>query len=97
MIKREYIESAVFCQKMVEALHNLPGFENNNLAELVIEEVVKTLGGSLIYIPKSPEVIRNKRNAMIANDFDGTNHIELARKYQLSVPYIYEILKKQRG
>lgn len=53
-------------------------------------------GGEQIYIPRGKELERALRDKAIWNDYDGRNHNELARRYKLSIPQIYNIIESQR-
>lgn len=48
--------------------------------------------GQQIYIPKPEGAFRQLRDARIRSEFDGVNHVGLARRYGLSVSRIREIL-----
>lgn len=54
-------------------------------------KLARTIGGSTIYIPKSDSFLRPVRDLNIKKDFNGYNHLELARKYNLSERWILEI------
>lgn len=49
-------------------------------------------GGSVIYIPKGTLKHLNARNKLIKAEFTGNNHTELAKKYGLSVQWVYKIV-----
>lgn len=69
-------------------------------AEQIAHEVTHQLntswGGSMFYVPKHSSWHAHQRDLAIYNEFNGINHAELAEKYKLSVPYIYEITKRIR-
>lgn len=48
-------------------------------------------GGASIYIPKADTLIRPIRDKKIKEEFNGYNHLQLAKKYNLSVRWIREI------
>ncbi len=58
-----------------------------------IEEICNMYGGLQIYIPSARRFVRNK----IRQEFTGSNHVELARKYKMSVRQIYKILEASSG
>lgn len=70
-------------------------------AEQIAHEIAHQLnqnwGGSMFYVPKFNAWQAHKRDLAIWQDFNGRNHTELAQKYGLSVPYIYEILARIRS
>ena len=50
-------------------------------------------GGQLIYFPKNQGGKLDERDKQIYAEFNGKNHQELARKYNLAVQQIYKIVK----
>lgn len=54
--------------------------------------LVETFPGHAIHIPRKGKSIMTQK--LIKRDFNGNNQIELAVKYDLSIAYIYRILKK---
>lgn len=50
-------------------------------------------GGQLIYIPKNQGGKLDERDKQIYAEFNGSNHFELAKKYDLAVQQIYKIVK----
>lgn len=59
-----------------------------------IENLIKLAllaGGAKLYIPKAESLIRPVRDLRIKSEFSGYNHLELAKKYNLSESWIREI------
>jgi Mor family transcriptional regulator len=56
--------------------------------------VEKVGGGHPIYIPKLAEVKRKIRDAEIYKKYNGKNHTELAREFDLSDTQVKRIIKK---
>lgn len=54
-------------------------------------KLAELVGGSTFYIPKSESFFRPVRDLRIKQDFNGYNHAELAKKYNLSERWIREI------
>lgn len=54
-------------------------------------KLAELVGGSTFYIPKSESFYRPVRDLRIKQEFNGCNHIELAKKYKLSERWIREI------
>lgn len=50
-------------------------------------------GGQLIYFPKNQGGKLDERDKQIYAEFNGRNHHELAKKYDLAVQQIYKIVK----
>lgn len=53
-------------------------------------------GGSMIYVAKHNPWQAHERDLQIWGEFTGNNHHELALKFGLSLPYIYEIIARMR-
>jgi len=68
---------------------------HKELAEIIgIENFIKLakiLGGKTVYIPKADSFLRPARDINIKKEFNGYNHAELAKKYNLSERWIMEI------
>ena len=60
----------------------------------IAQTIAKNWGGELIYIPRNLVLLLSERDRKIFNEFDGSNHRELARKYQVSMQWVYKIVKK---
>lgn len=62
----------------------------------IAHKLCREYGGAAIYVPKDDEFTREARNQAIWAEFDGTNQIELAAKYDLTVMQIYKITNAMR-
>jgi Mor family transcriptional regulator len=51
-------------------------------------------GGQHIYFPKDVSYKVSQRDQQIFAEFNGSNHAELARKYDVSAVWIYRVVKK---
>lgn len=58
-------------------------------------ELVKTFGGSSIYIPQMREVTKMRVYRKIAEEFDGANIKALASKYEVSESTVYNVVRDQ--
>src|SRR3989344_5097091 len=65
-------------------------------ASAVTEHISEHWGGHLIYIPKALRFRRLIKYQEIFRKYNGRNILELSRKYGLSVPRIYQIIKEER-
>lgn len=57
--------------------------------------LAKESGGMRIYVPKFEKLIRARRDARIRAEFNGVNHRELARKYDLTETWVREIVARK--
>lgn len=60
----------------------------------VASHIAQSWGGEVIYIPRNLILLLSERDRKIFNEFNGTNHRELARKYNVSMQWIYQIVKR---
>lgn len=54
-------------------------------------KLAEVIGGATVYIPKPESLTRPVRDARIREQFNGYNHLELAREYGVSVRWIYQL------
>lgn len=64
------------------------------LAMSVSKVFIEDFGGEVIYVPKRILLPLSGRDWAIYNEFTGDNHKALARKYNVSVAWVYQILKR---
>ena len=64
------------------------------LAVSISKAFAEDFGGEVIYIPKGILLPLSGRDLAIYNEFTGDNHNELARKYKVSVAWVYKIIKR---
>lgn len=77
-------------------------FEGNGMSKEKATEVAfsigddlcKEFGGEQIYMPKNKDHKTMLMQHSLFKEFNGTNQAELGRKYGISVPHVYRILKK---
>lgn len=65
-----------------------------NLGMIVAMKISHAWGGLSVYMPKALELFACEREKQIYNEFNGTNHAYLAKKYGLSIQWIYKIIKR---
>jgi Mor family transcriptional regulator len=72
----------------------------SDVAGLLGDEVAarfsSEFGGGLIYLPKGRVFRSSRMRRQIWEAFTGANHAELARQFDVSLPYIYSVLAKER-
>ena len=69
-------------QKKIAELVGMGGFRN----------LVRTFGGTSIYIPKVESLEKTVRDQRIREEFDGSNYKELAMRYGLTETWIRSIV-----
>jgi len=53
--------------------------------------LTEVIGGATVYIPKSESVVRPIRDARIKEEFNGCNHLELAKKYGVTERWVQQL------
>lgn len=81
--------------KVVLEEKQIPPDQAEEIAVIIYEKISSEWGGSMLYIPKSTNNLLCRRNEKILSEFDGANHAELARKYHVSVQWLYALLRKK--
>lgn len=74
--------------------------EPERAAEIGIEvadEMRADWGGQALYFPKGCAMDISRRDRELFERFNGTNHDELAREYNLSVIHVYRVVKAVRS
>lgn len=72
---------------------NIPNEQAQVFSKKLSRHLTDNWGGQLIYIPKNQGGKLDERDKQIYAEFNGKNHFELARKYDLAVQQIYKIVK----
>ncbi|MEW8522511.1 MAG: Mor transcription activator family protein [Candidatus Thiodiazotropha endolucinida] len=82
------------------AIHREMTTLDDTLIARITRELVDRMrhiwGGQLIYFPKGDSLEVAARDIQMYADFNGHNHDELARKYQLSIQQVYKRLRLVR-
>ena len=65
-------------------------------AQDVIVVIAHHLGGRSIYLPRDDRLKRAIRDSLIYREFDGANHLALAKRTGLTKTQIYNIIDRQR-
>lgn len=65
-------------------------------AQDLIMVIAHHLGGRAVYLPRNDKLKRAVRDSSIFRAFNGTNHLELAKKTGLTIGRIYVIIEAQR-
>lgn len=58
------------------------------------EQLRKTFGGELIYVSKGRDVNSTLKHHEVFKGFNGNNHRQLAKQFDITVPHVYRIIKK---
>ena len=77
---------------IVQASAKISSEQAEQVAYELASAMTKHWGGSMLYVPKTDPNKVIKRNRAIWDDFTGNNHHQLAQKYDLATPTVYQIL-----
>lgn len=69
----------------------------DHVSREVVQRMASHWGGQNIYFPMGLSVKLSARDHQLFDEFDGTNHGELARKYGVSLQWVYKIVKQVRA
>lgn len=58
-------------------------------------KLTEAIGGATVYIPKPEALTRPVRDARIKAEFNGWNHVELARKYDVTDRWVRRLCGPQ--
>ncbi|MFP1892808.1 Mor transcription activator family protein [Lonsdalea quercina] len=68
----------------------------DQIGEAVASRMMQVWGGQNVYFPMGMAWRVSQRDQEIFNDFNGKNHHDLARKYGVSLQWIYSVVKRVR-
>lgn len=54
-------------------------------------KLAEIIGGATVYIPKADSLVRPVRDARIKDEFNGYNHLELAKRYNVTERWVRQI------
>lgn len=83
-------------QHIAVALTELAALEAENAEQLgreIADRMAGHWGGQNIYFPMGLSYKLSQRDHVIFAEFDGVNHSDLARKFGVSLQWIYKIVK----
>jgi len=66
------------------------------IAHIASENIRKSWGGMMVYIPKGKVYELNSRDQKIWDDFTGSNHHQVCKKYDISLQWLYKVIAIQR-
>lgn len=69
----------------------------NHVGSQIARNIAESWGGQTVYIQKGMGMFAHERDLQIYKEFSGNNHAELARKYKISMQWVYVIVKKMQA
>jgi Mor family transcriptional regulator len=73
--------------------HQIPAETAKKVAKSLVDHMRVTWGGSMLYFPKGNALDISDRDQALYDDFTGSNHDDLVRKYSLSLQAVYKIIR----
>lgn len=80
-------------QVLIESI-NLDSVAAENVGQAIANRMMRNWGGQSIYFPKGISGKVSERDYQIYSECDGRNYAELAKKYNLTLQWIYKIVKR---
>lgn len=68
---------------------------SSTLADNVMKNLTAMFGGEAVYFKKNTRKTVSDKKEKIKQEFNGSNQVELARRYNLTLVRIYKILKEK--
>lgn len=81
----------------LKALLKLNAYQAEEIGSHIAKRMSAHWGGQNIYFPMNLSNKISQRDTQIYKEFNGTNHSELARKYGVSLQWIYKIIKSRKN
>jgi len=82
---------------LFERCGGLSGEKATDLAWDTAEYMAAHWGGLNIYFPKGTHIYKSRRARQIWEQFNGRNHDDLARKHDVSVQWVYTLIRKMQA
>lgn len=80
-------------QVLIESM-NIDSASAENAGQAIADRMMRNWGGQSIYFPKGISGRASERDYQIYSECDGRNYAELAKKYNLTLQWIYKIVKR---
>lgn len=96
-LRHELLNDLVVQANDILVGYNVPKEKAEHCALAIANHMANHWGGLLIYFPKDDVYRIASRDIDMYNEFNGTNHAELARKYDICQRTVYKIITKMRA
>ena len=90
------VELAQHTANILTAIIEIDPILADQIGEAVANRMMQVWGGQNVYFPMGQVWRVSMRDREIFNEFNGKNHHELARKFGVSVQWIYSVVKRVR-
>ena len=90
------VDLAEQCSLALKESAGLDKDKADQVGREIAERMASHWGGQNIYFPMGLSYKLSQRDRLIYDEFNGSNHSELARKHGVSLQWIYKIIKTVR-
>jgi Mor family transcriptional regulator len=90
------VDLAAHCASALRDTTDLDKDKADQVGREIAERMASHWGGQNVYFPMGLSYKLSQRDRQIFEDFNGTNHSDLARKYGVSLQWIYKVVKTVR-
>ena len=90
------VELAQHTSETVREIIDIEPAVADQIGQAVANRMMQVWGGQNVYFPMGLSYRLSRRDREIYDEFNGTNHSDLARKYGVSLQWIYKIVKAVR-
>lgn len=80
-------------QVLIESM-NIDSASAKNVGHAIADRMMRNWGGQSIYFPKGVSGKASDRDYQIYSECNGRNYAELAKTYNLTLQWIYKIVKR---
>lgn len=87
------VDLAEQCAQVLREKAGLDRDKADQVAREVADHMAGHWGGQNIYFPMGLSYRLSQRDRQIYDEFDGANHSDLARKWGVSLQWVYKIVK----
>ena len=85
------------CIQMLGERFGVAKDEAEAIAREFAHRALAPMGGAEVYVPQDLEFLLSKRDIELWNEFNGNNHLELAKKYKVSEVWVYKIIARVKA
>ena len=79
--------------ELILCANGMPEESARKTARKLYHDLKDHWSGLQVYIKKHTQADLSERDIQIYEEFNGRNHVQLARKFKISLPHVYKIVK----
>lgn len=81
-------------QEMIDVVDKV--LNDRELSKTVVRQILDYFGGMQIYLPKTDRAFREEIDEAVYQAFNGRNHKDVVRSFDITIQRLYEILRAKR-